>query len=120
MLNILLVDDETEFLFTTSELLTLKGFKVYSASSVREAHAVLKNSEIDIVVADIILPEHDGFEMIMFLNEHYPQIKIIAISGGGRIDKLAYLKLAQGLEVSATLAKPFLVEELISTIKSIS
>jgi len=119
MKKILLVDDEQDFLYPMGELLTNRGYLVHTAISCKAAFEVLDKNEIDIVVTDIILPEHDGFELIMKINENFPKIKIIAISGGGRVDKLAYLQLAKGLEVAATLPKPFMVDELVKIILSL-
>lgn len=112
MKKILLVDDEKDFLYPMGELLTNRGHKVYTASCYNEAVIVIENKDIEIVVTDIILPGQDGFELMMMLNDNYPQIKIIAISGGGRVDKLEYLNLAKGLRADATLAKPFMIDEL--------
>jgi len=119
MKNVLLVDDEKDFLYPMGELLTNRGYLVFTASSYNEAVTVLKNNEIEIVVTDIILPGQDGFELMMMLNDNYPQIKIIAISGGGRVDKSDYLNLAKGLRADATLAKPFMIDELESLIQSV-
>lgn len=119
MSKILLVDDEKDFLYPMGEMLVNRGYTVFTASSYKEALGVLSNYKVDIVVSDIILPGLDGFELIMYLNDNYPKIKIIAISGGGRVDKSSYLQLAEGLEVAATLAKPFLADDLDTVIKSI-
>jgi CheY-like chemotaxis protein len=112
MKSILLVDDEKDFLYPMGELLQTHGHTVFTASSYKEAVEVLENNAIDIVITDIILPGKDGFELIILLNDDYQHIKIVAISGGGRVDKFEYLNLAKGLRVDATLAKPFLVDEL--------
>jgi CheY-like chemotaxis protein len=112
MKKILLVDDEKDFLYPMGELLQNRGYTVFTASSYPEALEILKNTNIEICVTDIILPGQDGFELMMMLNDDYPDIKIVAISGGGRVDKLDYLSLAKGLRADATLAKPFLIDEL--------
>ncbi len=119
MKQILLVDDEKDFLVAMAELLTNRGYSIFTASSFREAVEILAKNPIEIVVADIILPVHDGFELIMMLNDNYKDVKIIAISGGGKVDKFEYLHLAKGLRVDGTLAKPFLIDDLEKLILSL-
>ena len=81
MKKILLVDDEKDFLFPMGELLSNRGYEIYSATSYNDAIKVLKDEAVEIVVCDIILPEHDGFELIMYLNDNYPDIKIMWSNG---------------------------------------
>lgn len=120
MKNILLVDDDTDFLDATNELLRNRNYSVVSAVSYDEALALLENSLIDVIVTDIIIPEHDGFELILQVRRLYPKIKIIAMSGGGKIDKDTYLKMAKGMSADATIAKPFRIDELVQTIRQLS
>jgi len=119
MLSILLVDDDREFLYTTHELLVVRGFDVHTAASVPEALKLMEDNPADVVVADIIIPEHDGFELIMRLKKTHPQTRIIAMSGGGKIEKETYLNMAQGIRADTTIAKPFRIEELVKTINSL-
>jgi CheY-like chemotaxis protein len=120
MKTILLIDDDKDFLYATSELLTNRNYTVHCASSFNEALNLLDTYAIEIMIADIIIPEHDGFELIMLVRKLYPNIKIIAISGGGKIDKETYLKMAKGMTADATLAKPFRIDDLVITILQLS
>ena len=65
------------------------------------------------------MPEKDGIETIQELKKDFPDIKIIAILGGGRIGPLDYLNLAKMLEAQRTLTKPIEVPELLKIIKEL-
>jgi FixJ family two-component response regulator len=64
------------------------------------------------------MPEKSGIETISELKETYPEVTIIAMSGGGRAD-IKLLEIAETLGAQRTLNKPFPREELIGTIKEV-
>jgi len=64
------------------------------------------------VITDLIMPEKEGLETITELRERHPGIKIIAMSGGGRLNNDDYLYMARKFGAACTLAKPFSREEL--------
>lgn len=120
MKNILLVDDETSLVEGISEFLTLKGHTVTTASNGVEAIAFFKNGQkFDLLITDIIMPEKDGIELILYTKSKVPGCKIIAVSGGGRISPEDYLLMAKGFKVEDTIQKPFAFSELEAKIKKI-
>ncbi len=69
----------------------------------------------DLVITDIIMPEKEGVETILELRQQKPEVKIIAMSGGGpRSD--TYLQMCNQIGVCCTLAKPFSLEALIEAV----
>jgi two-component system cell cycle response regulator CpdR len=121
MQSILLVDDEPDFNGAMSEYLKIRGFNVFSAGNGNEAIRILKSGNtIDIVITDIIMPDKDGVELILYLKAKYPETKIIAISGGGRIPSSSYLFIAGVLKVNATISKPFSFHELDEKIQELT
>ena len=77
------------------------------AADGRKGIAQLAEFDADIVITDIVMPDMDGMEVIRDIHAGYPEVKIIAISGGGRLQPESYLDVAQVLGVHATLKKPF-------------
>jgi YesN/AraC family two-component response regulator len=71
------------------------------------------------VITDIIMPEKDGIEAIMDLKRERPDLKLIAISGGGRADPENYLHSAQLLGANRTLRKPFTNEAILAAVKEL-
>jgi CheY-like chemotaxis protein len=107
MPRILLIDDNAELLRSTSAVLRALKHDVATAGNGDEA---LKRTDLDsfqLVITDILMPEKEGFETIMTLRRLLPELKIIAVSGGGYIDAKQYLESAQMLGAHLTLEKPF-------------
>jgi CheY-like chemotaxis protein len=62
------------------------------------------------------MPEKEGLETIGELRRLYPDVPIVAMSGGGRNSAADYLKIARQLGAAATLPKPFSVDKLMALI----
>jgi YesN/AraC family two-component response regulator len=118
--TILLVDDEESFLNGMKSLLELQGYTVFTAMNGIEGINILEQTPVDIVITDILMPEMDGIELILRLKNKYPEIKIISISGGGRIRSDDYLNLSLSFGVNAALKKPFSSKDLLSELKYLS
>ena len=114
--KILLIDDEIAFLDGIQQMLQLRNIKISTANSWQTALSVLKLAKYDIVITDILMPAIDGIEVIEYLQTHFPDIKIIAISGGGRISARDYLNIVKGFKLHGILEKPFSIDELIDMI----
>ena len=65
------------------------------------------------------MPEQEGLETISWLKKEYPGIKIIAISGGGRIGPEAYLPAALELGADIVFSKPFDVQEVVTSVNEL-
>jgi len=71
------------------------------------------------MVCDILMPEKDGFETILHMKKKHPAIKIIAMSGGGRIEPEFYLQSAKILGIQKALKKPFKLNEFLKAIEDV-
>jgi DNA-binding response OmpR family regulator len=65
------------------------------------------------------MPEKEGFETIVEIRRDYPDLKIIAISGGGSIGATNYLKLAKTLGANLTFEKPIHMKELLAAVRQL-
>ena len=119
MHKILLVDDEQLIREGLQRILELKGYEVTIAKDGKEAIEALGKYKPDMIITDIIMPERDGIEVILFARKQHPDVKIVAISGGGRINAQDHLEIAKQLGVNNTLTKPFSSDELIVTIETL-
>ncbi len=86
-----------------------EGYEVVEASDGRRAIRCLDESEFDLVIADIIMPEQDGLEVIMFLRREQPNVKVIAVTGLGNG---LYLSCAEKLGANRVFSKPFAIADL--------
>jgi len=116
---ILLVDDQESVREMIKTSLVKNKYTVLEASNGKEAIARFKPAVIDLVITDILMPEEDGLKVIMELKEVKPELKVIAISGGGKAGPHNYLSLAKALGADLALTKPFSVNTLMAGIKEL-
>ncbi len=118
-LNILIVDDEPEIRFMTRRLLSAEGATVTEAEHGKAALEHLADGlPVDLVITDIVMPEKEGLETIMELRRKYPDVRILAMSGGGKGSSTAYLELASKMGADAIVKKPFRKAELMAAIQT--
>jgi len=113
---ILVIDDDDQFRGMLREMLERAGYEVADAPNGKEGIRLYRENPADLVVTDIIMPEKEGIETIMDLRREFPEVKIIAMSGGGRIDPEEYLHMAEKLGAKRTFAKPVEREELLKAV----
>ena len=80
---------------------------------------LFRKEPVDMVITDIIMPDKEGLEIILEMKKTHPDLKIIAISGGGRISPESYLECARHFGASRVFQKPFKQKELISAVKEL-
>ena len=119
MARILLVDDDDFVRRPVQMNLQRAGHEVDEASNGKDAVVAYRERPYDVVITDLIMPEQEGLETIMQLRRHDAQVRVIAISGGGRVNATNYLALARSLGAQRTLAKPFTTDELLEAIRQV-
>ena len=119
MPGVLIVEDDKELREMLKMSLQRRGFAVQAAENGKEAISHFKPSLTDLVVTDLIMPEEDGLKVVIKLRELKPAIKIIAISGGGKVGPGSYLNLAKALGADAIYSKPFSIKDLIVKIEQL-
>ena len=117
--RILIIDDEQQIRMMLRQAIEKAGFEVDDAPDGKEGIDCFKRKRADLVITDIIMPEKEGIETIMALRRLDPAVKIIAISGGGRIQSDDYLNIATKVGASYSFAKPFSVMELLGKINDL-
>jgi CheY-like chemotaxis protein len=119
MPGVLIVEDDKELREMLKMSLVRRGFTVIEAENGKDAIAHFKPFITDLVVTDLIMPEEDGLKVVIKLRELKPSIKIIAISGGGKVGPGSYLNLAKALGADAIYSKPFSINDLIAKIEQL-
>jgi len=114
--RILIIDDDFHVRDMLERLLRRAGYDSQLAENGVEALKIHRENPVDLVITDIIMPEKEGLEIITEFRRDYPSVKLIAISGGGRIGPANYLKMAKLLGVDRTFAKPVDTSQLLSAI----
>ena len=119
MARIIVIDDEPYILLMLKKMLEKEGFEVEMATNGIEGSDLYEKEPADLIITDIVMPEKEGLETIMDLRIKNPELKIIAISGGGRVDSREYLKSAQLLGADRTFQKPFKKDEIIKAVREL-
>ncbi len=116
MAHILLVDDDEDLRQMLAVALAGMGHRVTEAQDGKQAITLFSQNPTDVVVTDLVMPDKDGLELVRELKRQHNQVKIIAMSGGGRIDAGDFLKIAKLLGADRILKKPFFLPQLAATL----
>ena len=119
MPSILVVDDEDQIRRLIHETLEQAGYHVTEARDGKEALQQYRLAPADLVIMDILMPDQDGLETTVTLRREFPNVKIIAITGGSdMIGILTFLDVAKMLGAHSMLQKPFDMKTLLDTVKT--
>jgi CheY-like chemotaxis protein len=117
--SVLVIDDDENIRLLLRALLEHEGYRVVDAPDGNDGIKEFSRSPTDIVITDLIMPGKEGIETIRDLRQKFPQVKIIAVSGGGRIGPDSYLKMAKGVGALRTLKKPIERTELLEAVEEV-
>ena len=112
-----LVDDDPLIRDAAGMALSDRGYAVVLARNGAEGLAAIERGLPDVVVTDIVMPDADAFEFLPLLRDRYPQLPVVAMSGGGEKGTSVYLRVASKLGARECLNKPFSIETLVNAIE---
>ncbi len=119
MAHILVIDDEVQIRDVLRTVLERVGYEVTEAGDGNEGLQIYAEGGIDLVVTDIIMPEKGGIDTIMDLRRDFPDVKVIAISGGGMCGDVSYLDMALGVGADRAIGKPFVLDDLLESVEDL-
>jgi CheY-like chemotaxis protein len=114
--RVLVVDDEAQVRGMLRDALGRAGYDVQEASDGKEAIDTLRRHVFDVVIADILMPEKDGLEVIMYLQRESPMTKCVAISSPSN---RVFLQSAQLLGATRVVEKPFTAAEIEAAVREV-
>ena len=115
--RILVIDDDDDFRSMLCTALAQAGYMVEEARNGQEGSQRQRMEPVDLVITDILMPEREGLETIQALRQEFPEIKIIAMSGG--VGPLNFLPLARKFGALRTLQKPFTLRQLYEVVREV-
>ena len=112
-IEVLLVDDEKEFVEILSERLAARDFGVSKAFSGDEALGRIESGNIDVVVLDVLMPGKDGVTTLQEIKKAWPLVEVIMLTGNATVETAI-----EGLKSGAYdyLMKPTETKDLIEKI----
>lgn len=117
--RILVIDDDDLIRSMLTQMLGAAGYDVITAANGDIGIKLFREQPADLIITDIIMPEKEGWETIMELRRDFPNVKIIAISGGGRQGPYSYLMLAKRFGAERIFTKPLKRDELLKAISEL-
>jgi DNA-binding response OmpR family regulator len=118
-MRVLVIDDDAQMRVLLRQVFEWSGYTVLEAENGRKGMEAQRENQVELVVTDLIMPEQEGFETISLMRKEFPKTKIVAISGGGRIEPDAYLPSALELGADLVFSKPFVIKELMEKIREL-
>ena len=112
--NVLLVDDETEFVETFSERLELRNLRILKAFNGEEAlQALEKNHDLEVVILDVKMPGMNGIETLAEIKKKFPLVEVIMLSGHSTVESAI-----EGMKKGAFdyLMKPCDMDQIIAKV----
>ncbi len=120
MPDILIVDDEPDIREMLELMLKKAGYETECAQNGEVALEILnKGKRFKLLVTDVVMPEMDGVTTIMEVIKKFPNMKVLAMSGGGVIPSETYLEMADKLGACRTFAKPLNIKEFLDAVKEL-
>jgi len=120
MTRVLLIEDNAAMRELLRTILEKENYEVLEAADGDVGTQLFRNQRPDVVLTDIMMPKKNGLETIRDLRQEWPQVKIIAMSGGGyKVTQQRVLRTAEDLGALQTLAKPFSCQALLRAVAAV-
>ena len=120
MARILIIDDDADIRGLYTRILEQAGHLVIEASDGNIGIKLYRENLPDMIITDIIMREKEGLQTLMELRRDFPEVKIIAISGGGEVMAgSTCLHLAARLGAKRTLSKPVAKTDVLQAIREV-
>lgn len=113
--KILLVEDDSTLSYIVEDALLREGFEVATAQNGEIGLRKFEEFKPDVVVADVMMPKMDGFEMVKLIRLKSPHIPVLFLTARTALDDVVH-----GFEIGANdyIRKPFQIAELVVRIKA--
>ncbi len=119
MKRILIVEDDIYIREMIRFMLEFNGYEVEEAPDGKVAMRLHQKEPADLIITDIIMPDKEGLETIIELCRDFPDVKIIAMSGGGHCKAEDYIHLAKSFGAHRTFIKPFKLKEMLKVVEEL-
>ncbi|HEX9014274.1 MAG TPA: GAF domain-containing protein, partial [Anaerolineaceae bacterium] len=111
--RVLIVDDETELTAALTEMLARQGYETQGFNNGREALVALNESNFDILLADLMMPEMDGITLLKTAQEIDPNLVGIIMTGQGTVQTAVQAMKSGAFDY---LLKPFKLNAVLSVL----
>ncbi|MBT3360521.1 MAG: response regulator [Rhodospirillales bacterium] len=118
--RVLIVDDEAMVRDLLADVLSEAGYQAVIAPTWDMGETGFDEIGYSLVITDMFMPGRDGIEVINDVKKNWPDVKVLAISGGwGKTTPERAARAAVEIGASATLEKPFSPKDLVAMVKEL-
>ena len=114
-INLLIVDDEEQFLNSIKRRLEVRDFNVIAVNRGEKAIEEARNNPIDIALVDLKMPGIDGEETLKALKEEHKWMEVVILTGHGSVESAIECTRSGAYEY---LQKPCKLDELLESLKN--
>lgn len=119
MIHVLVIDDEAPIRALVRQMLEAAGYQVSEAAEGAAGIKLLQTLPVALLITDLFMPGQEGIQTILEVRQHFPQVKILAISGGAKQSTINMLPAARTFGAHGILAKPFTRQELLDAVSAV-
>lgn len=121
MTHIMVIDDDEQIRELLRQTLERDGYEVVTAANGDEGIRLHRSKSADVIITDILMPVKEGISTIHELRSEFPDVKIIAITGGGHYGPLShYLAMANQIGAHRVIAKPFIRRQILEAVSELA
>ncbi len=114
--SILAIEDDPIIRALLQAFFQIPGYRIVCAADGTEALGHLSTDTFDVVLTDLMMPGHNGWEMIALIHERHPTLAIILVSGSLFCSSAEEMAKARALGAADVLPKPFSRAQLFAAI----
>jgi CheY-like chemotaxis protein len=114
--RIVVADDEPGLRLLLVATLSGAGYDVLQAGNGLEAVRLCESGKVDLLLTDLVMPDHEGLETIRQMRHDRPDIPVVAMSGafdGG------FLEVARAMGAAAVIQKPFTPDQVVKVVQRV-
>ncbi len=116
MAVILIADDDLKIRKLEDIYLRSEGFETLQAKDGKDVLSILENKKVDIIIADILMPNMNGEELVRTLRDHHIEIPVLMVTS---VSEFSNKKLLFEVGADDYMTKPVDLEELVLRIRAI-
>jgi DNA-binding response OmpR family regulator len=116
MKTVLIIDDEPLMRDTAALMLERDGYKCLSAASADDGVAMMAANQVSVALVDVVLPGKNGLELAIELNQKWPAVPIVLMSGRVSTEADSIKNFSGHFGIKGSISKPFTMEQLLEVV----
>ncbi len=118
MKTLIVIDDDALIRDTVSMMLERGGYKALCAASSEEGLAMMASNQVSLALVDVVLPDRNGLELAFELNQKWPAVPIVLMSGRVSTEADSIKNFNGHFGIKGSIPKPFTMEQLLEAVEA--